>query len=147
MHSIKWVVHVCKNQGNKRERERELPEKWAGKLYFYASSKTKKQVTSAKSYPKWPVARVISHLLNSNLSFMSYHWKTTSSPQCPNHCVRRSVTFPYSPAVSNLWFKNNDALHENEHCWKWCQHLLIQLRTIQRLYVRWTHSHVCRLSH
>lgn len=102
MHSIKWVVHVCKNQGNKRERERELPEKWAGKLYFYASSKTKKQVTSAKSYPKWPVARVISHLINSNLSFMSYHWKTTSSPQCvqiivsdaqwPFHIVQLSQT-------------------------------------------------------
>lgn len=98
MHSIKWVVHLCKNQGNKRDRE--LPEKWAQKLYFYAS--TKKKVTFAKSYPKWPVARVISYLINSNLSFISYHLKTTSSPQCiqiivsdaqwPFHIVQLSQT-------------------------------------------------------
>lgn len=112
MHSIKWAVHVCKNQREQTaQRERELPEKRAEKLYFQASTK---KITLAKSYPKWPVARVISHLINSDVSFMSYHWKTTSSPQCVQIFVS-DAQWPshVSPTVSNLWCRNNDAPHKN----------------------------------
>lgn len=99
MHCIKWVVHVCKSQWNKWCRER-TPREMSREAIFFGFHK--KKVTFAKSYPKWPVARVISHLTNSDLSFMSYHLKTTSSPQCfqmfvsdplwPFHVVQMSHT-------------------------------------------------------
>lgn len=47
---------------------------------------------------------------------MPYHMKTTSSPQCPNLCVRCLVTFSTQtvrlPQASDLG--TNDALHEND---------------------------------
>lgn len=139
MHIRKPVVHVCKNQGNKqyRERERETPREMSREAIFLGFHKRK--VTFAKSYPKRPVARVISHLINS-YHLCPFIWKLLVHPVCPHLCARCSTTF--SPTVSNLWFRNNDALHNR---WRRCQHLLIQFRTIQRLYVGWTHSRVCRL--
>ena len=119
---------------NDTQRER-TPREMSREAIFLGFHK--KKDTFAKSYPKWPVARVISHLI----SFMSYHLKTTSSPQCvqifvsdaqwPFHTVRLSQTSDSGATI---------ALHKNGIA----NIFWYSFRTIQRLYVRWTHSRVCR---
>ncbi len=122
MHSVKWVVHVCKSRGNKWYRERE-------------NSQRNEQRSCIFRLPQKKL-----HLLNltpSDLWQEQYHiWSTQTYHLCPiiwkllvHHSVSKSLCQMLNDLSNkvqlprNLWFRNNDAL-----CWKWCQHLLIQFR-------------------
>lgn len=98
--------------GNKWCREREMtPREMSREAIFLGLHKKKKNVTFAKSYPKWPVAREVSHLINSGFSFMSYHLKTTSLPQCVQIFVSEARwPFHVVQLPQNHWLRNNDSL-------------------------------------
>lgn len=81
---------------------------------------------------------------------MSYHLENYQfTTVCPNLCVRCSVT-PPPPPLSPTASKTSDLgtmmlFYENGVVGGDVNIFLIQFRTIQRLYVRWTHSRVFRL--
>lgn len=112
MHSIKWVVHVCKiSREQMMQRERDDSQRNEQRSYIFRFTQKKKNVTFAKSYPKWPVAREVSHLINSGFSFMSYHLKTTSLPQCVQIFVSEARwPFHVVQLPQNHWLRNNDSL-------------------------------------
>ncbi len=139
MHSVKWVVHVCKSRGNKWYRERE-------------NSQRNEQRSCIFRLPQKKL-----HLLNltpSDLWQEQYHiWSTQTYHLCPiiwKLLVHHSVSKSLCQMLNDLSIKSN-CLETSD-----LETMMLSvesdvnifwysLETIQRLHVRWTHGRVVRL--
>ena len=139
-----------------KERERESSQRNEQRSYiFRPPPKNKKKLHLLNLTPS-DLRQELWYLINARRII---HVPSLENEQfttvCPDLCIRCSVTFQHSPHCLNPRVQQQWCSSQGWHRWQWCQPLvffflllfvfLIQFRTIQRLYVRWTRGCVCGL--